>query len=116
MRHTLLPLLLLLSAASYGQDHMTPETLWSLHRVSAGGVSRDGRYVYYSSKTVDWKTEKSVTHQYKVGVNDGEKREWTTEAGRTITQRYDNAWYATYDNFLYESTDSGATWKEIYNG
>lgn len=116
MKRTLLPLLLLLAQTVSAQDRMTPELLWSLHRVSGNGVSRDGKYVYYSSKTVDWKTEKSVTHQYKISLNDGEKKEWTTEAGKTITQRYDNAWYATYDNFLYESTDSGSTWKEIYNG
>jgi len=116
MKHTLIAVLLLTSIAATGQDRMTPETLWSLHRVSASGVSHDGKYVYYSSKSVDWKTEKSVTHQYKLGVSDGQKREWTTEAGKTITQRYDDAWYATYENFLYESTDSGNTWKEIYHG
>lgn len=116
MKRTVLPLLLLMANAVSAQDRMTPELLWSLHRVSANGVSRDGKYVFYSTKTVDWKTEKSVTHQYRVGVNDGEKREWTTEAGRTIAQRYEKAWYAYYDNFLYESTDSGSTWKEIYTG
>ena len=117
MKHTLLPLLLLLAnVVSAQENRMTPELLWSLHRVNANGISRDGKYVYYSTKTVDWKTEKSVTHQYKTLILNGEKKEWTTEAGKTITQRYDNTWYATYDNFLYESTDSGSTWKEIYNG
>ena len=98
------------------QQPMSPELLWSLHRVNADGVSKDGKYLYYSSKMVDWKTEKSVTHQYRVAIASGEKKEWTTDAGKTITQRYEKAWYATYDNFVYESNDSGATWKEIYNG
>lgn len=107
---------MVLAGAAMAQEKMTPETLWSLKRVSANGVSRDGQYVYYSSKSVDWKTEKSVTHQYRVGVNDGDKKEWTTEAGRTICGRFDDAWYSYYDNFLYMSRDSGSTWKEIYNG
>ncbi len=113
---TLTMALLLLSVTARAQSLMTPETLWSLHRVSGDGVSRDGKYAYYSAKSVDWKTEKSVTHHYRVNVVNGTKKEWTTEAGRTNLQRYDKAWYANYDNVLYESTDSGASWKEIYNG
>lgn len=116
MKYRLFSLLVLAAFSAAAQDRMTPELLWSLHRVSGDGVSKDGKYVYYSTKTVDWKTEKSVTHLYRVGVADGEKREWTTEAGRTITQRYADAWYATYDNYLYKSTDSGMSWKEIFNG
>jgi dipeptidyl aminopeptidase/acylaminoacyl peptidase len=115
MKHTLLPLFICAAIIASAQSRMTPELLWSLHRVTGEAVSRDGRFVYYSSKTVDWKTEKSSVQQYKVSVASGEKRESTTDAGKTIIQRYDKAWYATYDNLLYESTDSGTTWKEIYN-
>jgi len=116
MKNRLLPFLLLLVTAASAQERMTPELLWSLHRVSADGVSKDGKYLYYSSKIVDWKTEKSVVHQYRVAIPGGEKKEWTTEAGKTITQRYDKVWYSTYDNFVYESKDSGSTWKQIYDG
>jgi dipeptidyl aminopeptidase/acylaminoacyl peptidase len=117
MKRLLLPFLLLVVSTCFAQqERMSPELLWSLHRVNAEGLSRDGKYLFYSSKTVDWKTEKSVVHQYRVAIADGEKKEWTTDAGKSVTQRYDKAWYATYDNFVYESTDSGNTWKEIYNG
>ena len=116
MKKIILPLLLLAAGAVHAQDRMTPELLWTLHRVSGDGISASGRYVFYTSKEVDWKTEKSVLHHYRVNVADGTKKEWTTEAGKTVTQRYDNAWYATYENFLYESNDSGSTWHEIYNG
>ncbi len=108
---------LLIGANAIAQNElMTPEKLWSLHRVTGEGISNNGRSVYYSTKTVDWKTEKSVVHHYKMNVMDGTKKEWTTDAGKTNVQRYEKAWYANYDNILYESLDSGASWKEIYTG
>ena len=116
MKRKLLPLLLLASLSLSAQQRMSPELLWSLHRVSADGISYDGQYVFYSSKTTDWKTEKSSVRHYRVAVTDGSQKEWTTEAGKTITQRYDKAWYSYYDNFLYQSVDNGSTWTEIYNG
>ena len=116
MKYTLLPLLMLLAGTAFAQNHMTPEMLWSLHRVNGTDVSKDGKYVYYTSKMVDWKTEKSVTSQYRLNLVDGTSKEWTTEAGRNITQRYDNSWFATNDNIVYQSNDSGSTWKEIFNG
>ena len=116
MKHTLLSLFLMAGLSAQAQERMSPELLWNLHRVSADGVSNDGRYVYYSSRVTDWKTEKSAVHHYRVAVADGKQKEWTTEAGKTITQRYDKAWYAYYDNLLYQSVDSGSTWTEIFNG
>ena len=116
MKHVLLPLCLIVALGASAQDRMTPELLWSLHRVSAEGVSRDGKYLYYSSKSTDWKTEKSTTHRYRIAIEDGTSKEWTTEAGKTISQRYADAWYSYYDNFLYKSTDEGSSWTEIYNG
>lgn len=116
MKRTLIPLLLLLTTTAIAQDRMTPELLWSLHRVSSEGMSGNGKYAFYSTKTVDWKTEKTVVHQYRLDVQAGTRKEWTTEGGRTVAQRYDKAWYAYYDNILYQSKDSGGTWKEIYTG
>lgn len=116
MKKSLLPTLLLFTISLSAQDKMTPELLWNLHRVSPGGMSSDGKYIYYSSKTTDWKTEKSTVGHYRVDIANGEKREQSTESGKTIIHRFGKIWYATYDNFLYESKDEGATWKEIYNG
>jgi dipeptidyl aminopeptidase/acylaminoacyl peptidase len=116
MKRSFLPLLLLLAGTVSAQDRMTPELLWSLRRVSGDGVSKDGKHIYYSTKVADWKTDKSVSNHYIIDVGSGAKKEWTSEGGRTVTQRYDNVWYATYDNFLYQSNDTGATWVEIYSG
>ncbi len=116
MKKIILPLLLAFATFASAQELMSPELLWSLKRVSADGMSRDGKFVYYSSKSVDWKSEKSVSHQYRINIAQGTKKEWTTEAGKTNVQRFDKTWYSNYDNILYESKDSGSTWKEIYNG
>ncbi len=59
MRYRLIPLLLLLATAVSAQELLTPEMLWSLKRVNPEAVSSDGRYLYYTSRQVDWKTEKS---------------------------------------------------------
>ena len=115
MKRTLITLSMLGALLAQGQNRLSPETLWSLLRVSGNSVSADGKYVYYSAKSVDWKTEKSTTHHYKLNVADGSRREVTTE-GRTVSQRYEKAWFAYNDNALFESNDSGNTWKEIFNG
>ena len=115
MKKSLLLILLLSAVGATAQKRMTPEKLWSLHRVSGNSVSTDGKHLYYSTKTVNWKTEKSTGHQYRLNLEDGNRDEWTAE-GKNIVQRYPNAWYAYTDNYLYKSTDNGNTWSEIYNG
>ena len=116
MKRTILPLFLIVSALATAQERMTPELLWNVRRVGADGMSADGKYLFYSSKSIDWKTEKSSTQHYRINLEDNSNKDWTTDAGKTVTQRYDDAWYAYYDNLLYKSTDGGASWTEIYNG
>ena len=117
MKKTLLPFLLLLGvSAGAQQERMSPELLWSVRKVSAEGMTSNGKYLFYSSKSTDWKTEKSTIHHYQIALVDGSKKEWTTDAGKTVTQRYDDRWYSYYDNILYQSSDDGSSWTEIYNG
>jgi dipeptidyl aminopeptidase/acylaminoacyl peptidase len=115
MRTLFLPLVLLATSA-FAQDRMTPELLWSLKRVSAEGVSKDGSLLYYSSKQVDWKTEKSTTSRYVLDLNKPNRKEWTMPEGKTIIKREDKVWYATDENTLYSSNDNGRTWKSFYKG
>jgi dipeptidyl aminopeptidase/acylaminoacyl peptidase len=58
-----------------GQARMTPELLWKLGRVSALGISKDGKYVVYSVSTPDVDANKSKRRSYIIPVNGGEAEE-----------------------------------------
>ncbi len=116
MKIRIFTLLLFVSTTLVAQERLTPELLWGLKRVSAEGMTKDGRNVYFSSKSIDWHTEKSTVHTYKITIESGEKTEWVSESSKTVTQRYEDAWYAVHENIVYKSTDTGATWQEIYTG
>lgn len=51
---------------------MTPEQLIELHRVSAVGLSNDGRRVIYKTSTFDLKTNKSSSKLFSVSVHGGD--------------------------------------------
>ena len=114
MKKLFIPLMLL-SLSGTAQDRMTPETLWSLKRVSADGVSADGSTLYYSTRQTDWKTEKSTTKRYEYDLNSNKYKEWNIE-GKSVFQRDDEVWYATADNAVFRSTNKGLQWKQVYKG
>lgn len=65
----------LLAMHSYAQQKfMTKELLWQLGRVSAEGISNDGKYVYYKVSTPDVQ-ELSSTSTYWLTSIDGKKFE-----------------------------------------
>ncbi len=112
----ILSFLLLLSSFSLSaQDHMTPELLWSLKRVNPEGMSKDNKHVYFSSKQVDWKTEKSVVNHYVSDLSGNSRKPFIGD-GKIIVQRSKTAWYAMDNYNLYRSTDEGIHWEAIYNG
>ena len=51
---------------------MTPELLWQLGRLSALGISKDGKYVLYSVSTPNAVENKSARKTYSVPVKGGE--------------------------------------------
>lgn len=95
----------------HAQNKMTPELLWSLNRVSANTVSPDGKSVYYSSRKIDWKTEKSVTTRYKLNIATGKKT--VIADTKRIIQQTGNTWYSRDESFIYSSPDQGKTWNKI---
>ncbi|MBS1772385.1 MAG: S9 family peptidase [Bacteroidetes bacterium] len=64
-------LFLMGSFAAQAQNNLTPETLWSLKRVSAEEISKSGKTLFYSEKQYDYTTEKSVTKHYKLNIAKG---------------------------------------------
>ncbi len=117
MKRTILSSLLLAAfAMAHAQDHMTPELLWSLKRVSVDGMSPDKKHVYFSSRKIDWQTEKSTTTHYRINLADGEQSKVEYPDGKKVIQRTDGVWYATSSNTLYKSEDRGDTWQSVYDG
>lgn len=98
------------------QDLMTPELLWSLKRVTAESMSPDKKQVYFSSKEIDWKTEKSTVTHYKLNIEDGDISKVSMPDGKRILERRESIWYAADDNTLYKSEDKGASWIKVYDG
>src|ERR1700754_621431 len=53
------------------QNLLTPELLWKLGRVSAKGISKDGKYVVFSIGTPDIAENKINSKTYKVPIAGG---------------------------------------------
>ena len=101
-------LLALIPFAAFEKEPLSPEKMWELKRVSPEGISKDGKHVFFASKQVDWKNEKSATTHYVVNVNGEQRRQVTADGSKTVVQRTAKAWYALNNNNLYRSTDEGA--------
>ncbi len=115
MKKLIVPVFLLAAFAANGQERLTPETLWSLKRVGAEGVSEDGTHLYFASRQYDWKTEKGTTKRYVLNLATGKQKERDKEA-KSIVQRDADAWYGLEENILYKSTDKGKTWEPFFRG
>lgn len=64
-------LLLLVSFSVFSQNHLTPELLWKLGRVSGMGVSKDGKYVVYSVGNPDMEANKIKRKSYIIPITGG---------------------------------------------
>jgi dipeptidyl aminopeptidase/acylaminoacyl peptidase len=114
MRKILLSCCLLAAGMATAQQRLTPEMLWSLKRVSAEGLSPDGRQLYYSSRTYDMATEKSTATHYILNLADGSRRSWSGPEGKTVLYRGSKVWYARDEQNLYHSLDAGESWETIF--
>ncbi len=59
------------STSIFSQNVMTPETLWSLGRISPIGLSIDGKSIVYKVATPSVAENKSETKYYKIPVDGG---------------------------------------------
>ena len=64
-------ILLLVATKMNAQQVMTPELLWKLGRVSAMGISKDGKYVVYRVSMPDVEANKSSAKKYLIPVEGG---------------------------------------------
>ncbi|MBS1743632.1 MAG: S9 family peptidase [Bacteroidetes bacterium] len=74
---TILALIVLCTAHTVAQNVMTPELLWQLGRVSALGISKDGKFVVYNVSTPNVAQDKSSSKKYIVNIQDGTVSEIT---------------------------------------
>ncbi|MGB3005196.1 MAG: S9 family peptidase [Chitinophagaceae bacterium] len=73
----LTPTLLFITIGLFSQNHLTPELLWKLNRVSGLGTSKDGKYVVYSVGTPDMDANKIKRKSYIIPIAGGNPVEIT---------------------------------------
>ncbi|MFN4123231.1 MAG: S9 family peptidase [Flavobacteriales bacterium] len=80
-RITLLLFIFLLVFGAYAQNRMTPELLWKLGRLSAMGITRDGKSIIYSVSYPDVAENKSKKVLYSLPVAGGAASEIASADG-----------------------------------
>src|ERR1700761_4302406 len=79
-RSFILLFLLFSGMIASAQNRLTPELLWKLGRVSAKGISKDGKYVVFSIGTPDIAANKINSKTYKIAITGGEAEPVTNES------------------------------------
>ena len=64
-----------LSTSIFSQKTMTPELLWTLGRVSAVGITKDGKDVIYNVTRYNIDSNDKATKHYKISLTGGEAME-----------------------------------------
>lgn len=81
------------------QQAMTPELLWKLGRVSAMGISTDGKSIVYKVSTPDVEENKSNTKYYTIPVTGGSATEIDVAGSKSLVKdKYvsaDGKWFLT---------------------
>lgn len=71
MKRLCIVLFFLTTTSLLAQNRMTPELLWQLGRVSAVGISRDGKQMVYTVSTPSISENKSKVRRYAIPLNGG---------------------------------------------
>lgn len=95
------------------QNVMTPETLWTLNRMSVSAVSPDHNALIYSVAKTDLETEKSNRTHYFLNIATAQAS--SVDLGkRSLIQWDKNGLYASEGDLILLSKDAGKTWSEFY--
>jgi dipeptidyl aminopeptidase/acylaminoacyl peptidase len=75
MKKLLLLTVSIMGLTASAQQNMTPELLWKLGRVSAIGITKDGKNIVYKVSTPNVEENKSASKFYTIPVNGGNPTE-----------------------------------------
>ncbi|WP_417428841.1 prolyl oligopeptidase family serine peptidase [Halpernia sp.] len=95
------------------QNLMTPETLWTLNKMSVSAVSPDQSSLIYKVGKVDLKTEKTNSKSYFLNLKTS-AAENLDLGKKSIVQWDKNGIYAQEGEMIYLSKDGGKTWTDFY--
>ncbi len=97
MKKLLLLTVSIMGLTASAQQVMTPELLWKLGRVSALGITKDGKNIVYKVSTPNVEENKSASKFYTIPVNGGAATE-VTEYAALLNDKYvsaDGKWSLT---------------------
>ncbi|ALM49477.1 peptidase S9 [Flavobacterium psychrophilum] len=97
MKKFLLLTVSIMGLSASAQQVMTPEQLWKLGRVSALGITKDGKNIVYKVSVPNIEENKSASKFYTIPVNGGTATE-VTEYKNLLTDKYvsaDGKWALT---------------------
>ncbi|WP_412476832.1 S9 family peptidase [Flavobacterium sp. TBRC 19031] len=75
MKNIIFIIISFMALQSSGQEVLTPETLWKLGRVTAMGISKDGKFIVYKVATPSVTDNKSNSKFYTIPVTGGNPTE-----------------------------------------
>ena len=97
MKKLLLLTVSIMGLTASAQQVMSPELLWKLGRVSALGITKDGKNIVYKVSTPNIEENKSASKFYTIPVNGGKATE-VTEYKELLNDKYvsaDGKWMLT---------------------
>ena len=96
------------------QEVMSPETLWSLRRISVQGVSPDQSAVLYKTSHTNLETEKNTHQSYLLNAVTSQSIPFDI-GEKSVLQWDKNGLYALENGNILLSKDQGKTWTAFYH-
>ncbi len=96
------------------QEMMSPETLWTLRRISVQGVSPDQSAVLYKTSQTNLETEKNTHQSYLLNAVTSQSIPFDI-GEKSVLQWDKNGLYALENGNILLSKDQGKTWTAFYH-